>query len=193
MLPVILGGVALAAVGYGIKKYCEDEKCFLDEDMHYSFVDVSKKATSETDICEELNHVKLLLHKTTIRETEYALAEINNLPSEVRPPMKEPNSDGELTHIEPTEENQKTIQMFCDILLKAKDVQDVFLQELDVVLIQSSDYSEFTADEKEKVHTVLILYKTIQEAMQLPMTFDDVTINRTVKRAFERLNILVDN
>ena len=28
MLPLLLGGVALATVGYGVKKYCEEENCF---------------------------------------------------------------------------------------------------------------------------------------------------------------------
>ncbi len=195
MLPAVLGGVALAAVGYGIKKYCEEEGCFLDEDEKNRFSNSlnSDDAELEADILREFKNVKLSLYKTTIRETEYALAEIHNLPREVRPPMQELNSDGELTHIEPTEENQKTIQGFCNILQKAKDVQDMFLQRLDAVLLKSSDYGKFAADEKEKVQDVLILNQAIYEATQLPMTFDDATINRTVKRAFERLNILVNN
>lgn len=28
MLPFILGGVAIAAVGYGLKKYCDENDCY---------------------------------------------------------------------------------------------------------------------------------------------------------------------
>jgi len=31
MLPLILGGIALAAVGYGVKEICESEGCPWDE------------------------------------------------------------------------------------------------------------------------------------------------------------------
>jgi len=31
MLPLVLGGIAIAAVGYGLKEYCEEEGCPWDE------------------------------------------------------------------------------------------------------------------------------------------------------------------
>ena len=51
-IPLALGGIALAAVGYGLREYCKDENCFNTEE---------KQNTQENyDIDEELKELDAL-------------------------------------------------------------------------------------------------------------------------------------
>lgn len=52
-IPLALGGIALAAVGYGLKEYCKNEKCFESENK--------KHTQEEYDLDVELEEFDALL------------------------------------------------------------------------------------------------------------------------------------
>ncbi|HIP61287.1 MAG TPA: hypothetical protein EYG98_01905 [Sulfurovum sp.] len=58
MIPLILGGIALAAVGYGVKDYCESEGCPWDDDVH--------TPAESNEIFTHLHKSKIKLHEETL-------------------------------------------------------------------------------------------------------------------------------
>ena len=53
MLPLVLGGITLAAVGYGVKEYCESEGCPWDEEC-------TPQQSSDEEQLEEFSPVEML-------------------------------------------------------------------------------------------------------------------------------------
>lgn len=75
MIPFIIGGVTLAAVGYVIKEYCEEEGCPWDEPSYSNSAseeDISTASNDESNISfkksKEFHKFKKEIYKTSMKE-----------------------------------------------------------------------------------------------------------------------------
>ncbi len=78
MLPVVLGGIALAAVGYGIKEFCESEGYPWDE-QHTSTPDSEGEQTEASTPVETLSTIKEALMDGVSREIDVAFGKLDAL------------------------------------------------------------------------------------------------------------------
>lgn len=193
MLPFIIGGVALAATGYGIKKYLEEEviiKSKIPRVDLSEFLAKMDEANSPDSALEEYKNTKLSLEKTMIKETQNAFKEIKNLkfPTFKTLELNE-NNDKELLL---NKSNTPLLEEFVNILSNARTMQEILLDELDKIITDNDDYHKYSEEQKIKVQEVIVLYEVAKNAISLPLTYDGISINRTIKRAFAKLKKLVE-
>ena len=193
MLPFIIGGVALAATGYGIKKYLEEEviiKSKIPRVDLSEFLAKMDEANSPDSALEEYRNIKLSLEKTTLNEMQNAFKEIKNLNFSTFKTLElNENNDKELLL---DKSDTSLLEEFINILSNARTMQEILLDELDKIIANSDDYDKYSEEQKMKVQEVIVLYEAAKNAINLPLTYDGVSINRTIKRAFAKLKKLVE-
>lgn len=193
MLPFIIGGVALAATGYGIKKYLEEEviiKSKIPRVDLSEFLAKMDEANSPDSVLEEYRNIKLSLEKTTLNEMQNAFKEIKNLNFSTFKTLElNENNDKELLL---DKSDTPLLEEFINILSNARTMQEILLDELDKIIANSDDYHKYSEEQKMKVQEVIVLYEAAKNAINLPLTYDGVSINRTIKRAFAKLKKLVE-
>jgi len=193
MLPFIIGGVALAATGYGIKKYLEEEviiKSKIPRVDLSEFLAKMDEANSPDSVLEEYRNIKLSLEKTTLNEMQNAFKEIKNLNFSTFKTLElNENNDKELLL---DKSDTSLLEEFINILSNARTMQEILLDELDKIIANSDDYDKYSEEQKMKVQEVIVLYEAAKNAINLPLTYDGVSINRTIKRAFAKLKKLVE-
>ena len=192
MLRLVLGGVALATAGFGLKRYCDENGQFnlCELSRKNIFVDMFDKFQHHNEnpknILEEYEAVKHSLHVTTLREINLALSEITNLGRTIKFPTFE-SDDNQYNHLVLTDENSEKIGEFISILQKAQEHLEMKLNNLDTLLARSNDYSTYSEKEKNCLQHIILLNDIICDTIQLPISFDGVTINRALKRTFEKI------
>lgn len=67
MIPLLIGGVTLAAVGYAIKEYCEEEGCPW-ENMEKTYTTQTQENTPYYTISKEFHKFKKKLYKKSMKE-----------------------------------------------------------------------------------------------------------------------------
>ena len=78
MLPIVLGGIALAAVGYGVKEFCESEGCPWDEECTLQ-QDPDEEQLAESSPVETLSAIKEELRDGVSREIDVAFGKLDVL------------------------------------------------------------------------------------------------------------------
>ncbi|MDD5399568.1 MAG: hypothetical protein PHQ93_00060 [Sulfurimonas sp.] len=206
MVKQLIGGVALAATGYGVKRYFEDccvinglindtlDKNSNEEDKGHSFfVDLSNYKDVLPELKEAIDKyvdVKVKLFNGSLRELRTALLEIKNLDKELV-----------ITNIELVEkydfkffhnETLKNIEKFTQILQKTKHYIDKHLDSLDTIIISSNDFTTYSEEDKKFVENFAYLCTTIDKIDNSKMTYDKMTISREVKRGFGKVETIID-
>lgn len=177
MLPaIIIGGVALAATGYGIKRLLEDGDIMQSDlftQRSYSTFDEFSKAGYELthgvleDLRTALTEIKNnsnenVLSETTHNEMQYEFSEISDA----------------------TKENFKS---YTDILKRTQNYINKQLDTLDKILVNSSNYEVYSETEKELVNELSELHNTAVKVLSSKVTNDGKTVARDVNRGFEKL------
>lgn len=197
MLPLIIGGVALAATGYGVKKFFENDEnqdrvkdaitngcdwilnCttsdyspFLNmmSDPYFLFCFRKKK------IKEALKDAFVLLQEIQNNELLPHLAKVQNFHFEQTP-------DIEIFE----EETKAKMREFCKVLLSTHTYYMQILDELNAIVLEDNNYTEYADDTKEKVYKLTMLTIMLHQTVSLLSQFNYDSPNRTTIRAFERL------
>lgn len=204
MLPFIIGGVALAATGYGIKKYLEDEKVineFLnnskkenknEEEGRHFFVDLGDDEPSSEikEPQDKFRSAKNELFRTNLRELQTALCEIKNYEKEVFSPLYTASTN-KYPFTEMSDEVKEELEKFATILQKTKNYLEPQLDKLDALLLKSNDYTSYSEDEQKFIKDLIELENLIVKATQSKITFDGKNFARAVKRTFAKIEKLI--
>lgn len=196
MLKYVLGGVALAATGYGLKKYLDCDKSIFDT---HSFTDDKNSSSSnvENEILSELKEpIKKFeeslnnLYSGVLRELRTAVNEIDNLPKdEFCVDFESSQKKYNFTSVD-----NEIFQSFHKYIEILKEVDKYISKQLDVldgIIINSNDFSIYSKEDKDLIQELIYIYKTIDTVNQLEITLDGTTISREVKRAFGKLESIV--
>ena len=170
---LLIGGVTLATVGYGIKQFCEEEGCdFFDdvfeEDETSSYSETfgsQREHTFQNDREALLNfyYYKVSLYETTMAEFQELNLQIKN--SEVDA-LKYSEFEFE------DEQMPKSMNEIKKILKRIKKYS-IFLDQLDTqlrdalyklrgIIEVSHDYTTYTLEDKSVVKEAFVLAKTIE-------------------------------
>lgn len=200
MVKYILGGVTLAATGYGLKRYFEDEKVineFLDsskkenhneEEGRHFFVDLSDDEPSSEikEPQDRFRSAKNKLFRTSLRELQTALCEIKNYEKELFSPLYTATTN-KYPLSEISDEVKNELERFTTILQKTQNFLEPQLDKLDALLLKSNDYTSYSEDEQKFIKDLIELENLIVEATQSKITFDGKTFARGVKRCFGKI------
>lgn len=225
MLPLVLGGIALAATGYKLKKHLDDDENYekfqdaliegyewinrVDYKVDAWFdsltgekkescegttydVDLSallNRDKSSENILEPLRETTYRLYKTLFRETEGVKRSIKNIRWDVTMPLFDDLKGIEI--LKNTSENKMLINEFCEILIKAEQIQYGLLDELEKPLSNVDDFEHFKDEDKVKTERLIEIDELMHEACQIAITFDGVFVSRMAKRAFQKVNRLL--
>ncbi|PHO11352.1 hypothetical protein CPG38_13515 [Malaciobacter marinus] len=201
MIRYVLGGVALAATGYGLKRHIE--ACNV-------FTNVKKQNIQEEK--EELNHVKLYddefeiipelkksidnyedakknLRQSSLRELKSAISEINNIDTQ--------EIILNLDYVERydfksySDELIEEFENYTKILQDIKNYIDKNLDKLDLIIIATDDYSNYEEDDKNFVDRFISICTILDKIENTNITNDKETIAREIKRGYGKLNKII--
>jgi len=144
MLPFVLGGIALAAVGYGVKEYCESEGCPWDED------DTSSK---ERNAFESFYTSKMHLYRGRFEELRTILLKVEHTDFVVEEgftPVEEKLSSSKVT-----EEMKVQIALHGEMLAYSGKILSHYISVLIKLLESSTDYEKYDKSQKRLVKRAL--------------------------------------
>lgn len=229
MLPLVLGGVALAATGYGLKKFFEDddnrEKLTDSLMRQYDWIDEADRKTQnffdklqdkvenffdgnpkniEVELNDEdellpevreaieiLQTAQYELYRTSYRELQTAINELKNFGRDLDDILYFGGTN-RYNFTAMSEEVKQEIVKFAEILTMTKKYIDANLDKLDILIVSSNDFTTYGAEDKEFVLKLETLNHTINVATQSNMTLDGENITREVKRAFGKLQTMIE-
>jgi hypothetical protein len=214
MLPFILGGalggVALAATQYGLKKFFDDkeskddclydnvvpcqavENAWLDfEHMKYHFPLFYSSILSELqNIIYETERLKTKLYQTSVTSLHTELSKIKNLPLEVKMPPYIKLVD-KYTFKVANDDVKAIFEEQNKMLTQSKQYIDSKLDKLTTIIPNSNDFLSYGEDDKELIENLIVLNNAINDATCKTMTSDGETLSRDVKKAFEKIKTII--
>lgn len=189
MVKQLLGGVALAATGYGLKRYFGEKSHKEDEDV---FIDAYNTRDISPELEEVLNNyteAKAKLYNNSLRELKTALFEIKNLDKEFLLPNLDFTQKYDFKTVR--RETIEYFEKFTQILQDAKQYIDKHLDKLDTIIISSNDFSTYSEEDKKFVEHLTDLSIAIEKIDSYKITFDKLTISREVKRGFGKVEAMI--
>ena len=142
MLPLVLGGIALAAVGYGVKEFCESEDCPWDENDTSSRPSPNERFDSFQKSrvalhADELQRLRELLMKVTYADAKYVLDDAVSF-------KKEKLHGGVLY-----EDVALYMGMYEASIRRAIRLADDYIVNIETILDVSCDYADYGKPEKK--------------------------------------------
>ncbi len=215
MIPFIVGGVALAATGFGVAKLLEDECSsrsstmddrtkkilidWLDDGIKESqktqefYVELDEKAyeLQEDESLGKYDLAKIELYNTSFIELATALQEIGNLPQDIHIPDRLKFAQTIYPFEKVTKELEEDFDSHREILQNAKQYIDSKLDALDTLIISGNDFEEYSEEDKKLIQNLVEIFKLIDHAVFTKTTNDGISVAREVKRAFSKADTLI--
>ncbi len=194
MLRLALGAITVAASGYALKKYLEEDCIRLDlseftknetvedSDLFNEHVEPSP----DTNALEPLNAIRQRLNTTLFRETEGLMRTIKNLSPNERVSFDDLQG---MDHLKSTSQNKSHIANFCSILRTAEYAEQDLLDKLEKAFSNIEDIDQLSDEDREKAIHLFKIDTLIREACQTPITFDGEQISIIASRIFNQLYI----
>ncbi|HZF71238.1 hypothetical protein [Sulfuricurvum sp.] len=184
MLRLALGAITVAASGYALKKYLEDD-C-----IHLDFSEFNKEAADEgSNALEPLDAIRHHLNTTLFRETEGLMRTIKNLSPNERGSFDDLQG---VDHLKSTSQNKNYIANFCSILRTAEYAEQELLNKLEKAFSNIEDIDHLSDEDREKATHLFKIDTLIREACQTPITFDGEQISIIASRIFNQLYIYLE-
>ncbi|GEM_PF-3913291 len=215
MLPLILGGVAIAATGYKIKQFLSNEDNLdkindtlmkgvdwldsVDQKTEKFFdgliqkIDESKHEEDLIVLLDELDDIKNTTAKIIYNDIEELLFyTTKNDSTEIYEPCDielVPNKN--TSSLQYSEENYQQIERFCDILTTANSFLTQHIDEIKTSSKQNESSLSLTLSHKQ-IKKLYKLQTTIENVIYCPISVDNVTISMIAKRSFNRIKHTIE-
>ncbi len=190
---LIIGGVTLATVGYGIKIYCEEEGCSLFDDDVISderAEEASPPSTlPEDDTALNFYYYKVSLWESSLEEAKSLLNQLENCPYKIKldQAVAEDTIEGSVDVAKVT----KRMKQYGKLLAKADRLLRDELYVLRNIIEVSSDYSAFTDEMKATVESVYALSNVMVLLCQEPIMADD-GVSKYSKELLKNQRVIVN-
>lgn len=214
MIPFIIGGVALAATGYGLAKLLEDD-CGNNRNIDYSFndnqrdmgddseyaneaeektkpfhVNLYDEEPQEDEVIEKYELSKIELYNTSLMELRTALGEIENLDRRNLYP-RTCFWAKDLSICRAYRRDKTEFWKIYQYFTKTKEYVDDKLDALDSIIISQSGYEKYTDEDKKLVDNLMHICTLIDKVTHSKITNDKVTISREINRGFAKLETII--
>lgn len=215
MLPLILGGVAIAATGYKIKQFLSNEDNLdkindtlmkgvdwldsVDQKTEKFFdgliqkIDESKHEEDLNALLDELDDIKNTTAKIIYNDIEellfYATKKDSSTIYEPCDIELVPNKN--TLSLQYSEENYQQIERFCDILTTANNFLTQHINEIKTSSMQNESTLNLTLSHKQ-IKKLYKLQTSIENVIYCPISVDNVTISMVAKRSFNRIKHTIE-
>ncbi len=182
MLPLIIGGVALAATGYGVRMLMEDEPCICLEPSKGEEEKERKRKEKEENKNKKRSKVLVMydnkleeFYKTKIRKLHSTLEKIDSLDFEYKErefKNREENfimlldlNSKKYASVNLSKKDVKKVKKYMKILKDFEEYFDLELEELSKLLEKSNDYESYSKSEKNFIQKLLYLNNVIENIL----------------------------
>jgi uncharacterized protein YicC (UPF0701 family) len=186
MLPLVLGGIALAAVGYGMKEYCESEGCPWDEEPERTY-------TAPVNLFESLHQKKLELYEHKLRKLRELVLQFEGVDKKLQ--LKDTANIYEETLLQSELEDDVKLyaNMYMQTVHTSTSLVDTYIYTLEVLLTKEKHYHRLDTLEKKLIKRVYRVVNNVQKLLALRL-LDGKTLNvatiTTLKKLQEKLDVL---
>lgn len=160
MLPLVLGGIALAAVGYGVKEYCESEGCFCDGEV------TLKSSPSSEEIFDTIEQNKRLLHEALLKRLKTALVSVAPKKEEKLSVLEEVHYE-HFSSTKMPEDVKLYAKQYASLIDKALVEVHLTSQNLSVLKEKDTPYKQLSKEEKQQVKEAVKLFNLTCEILAL--------------------------
>jgi len=197
MLPLVLGGVAMATIGYGVAKFFEDN-CEGDFRNNHSTNEnpsdeekdeMSPETQEVMEAITKFEKAKSELYKTSLKELGTALSELSNFGRDLGMVIR--ISDCQYNFAAVNDDVKAEFEKYAEILTMTQKYIDNNLDILDTIIISSNDFTTYGDEDKKFVINLENIRNLVEVATTSNMTVDGFTIGREIKRAFGKLETLI--
>jgi len=177
MLPFVLGGIAIAAVGYALKEYCEEEGSTLDKPVVLK--DEQKKADDVTTSTKHAYQEALLELGKLLKIMEEG-KEIDIFTSYAQAPQKEIPKE----MIEKIGE-EEYIRSCTDMLVKVEEIAEYYHHSI-LKLFSPPIGEKLSKVEMKIIKYAFKFYRAMQELLPLTYVDEEGNVTITSKEVFLR-------
>jgi len=208
MIPLIIGGVSLAATGYGLAKFLEHDCCsFFESNKEPSGSNESKKNSikpfcvefedsryelEEDESLASYDIAKMEIYSTTFAELIVALREISNLPESIDLPKQLRFVRSICSFKEISTELKQEFDNLEKILQGTKKYISNQLNALDAIIISGNDFEKYSDDDKALIQKQIHILQLVNHAVLSDITIDGISVAREVRRAYGKISLLID-
>ncbi|AFL69628.1 hypothetical protein [Sulfurospirillum barnesii] len=216
MLPLILGGVAIAATGYKIKQFLSNEDNLdkindtlmkgvdwldsVDQKTEKFFdgliqkIDESKNKEKLALLLDELDDIKSTTATIIYNDIDELLFDTTkNSCSEIYKPCEiELIRDQKQTPLRYTEENYLIIEKFCDILTTANNFLSQYIDEIKTLPTQNQSSVQPYTLSQNQIKKLYIIQTFLENVICCKVSSDNVTISKVTIRSFNRIKHTIE-
>lgn len=178
MIPFVLGGIALAAVGYKVLKYCDEEGCSLDNKVS----DTGKKDNSENG-----KNNKNSLHGNIFSDLEEVLRRVKGSSYSIDESFvfqKESHEDTILTCIMKEMGKEAYLCSCSNMLDKAYEISEFYTKSIERLLERDIDIKSVSKVEKKMLKYAFKFYNEIQTLLSQTLVDEEGTVTISSSKAF---------
>ncbi len=212
MLPFVLGGVAVAATSYGIKKLLASETTFDKiNDVVIKSIEWLDRVEPQTealfiqkmDTSKSQEKLALLLDKLDDIKKTTAIIIYNDIEALLFSTTQNPNSqtyqpceikwikNKEQNTLQYTEETYQLIQRFCDILTTANNFLSKHIDEIKTLSTQNQSTLQPYALSQKQIKTLYKLQIFLENVIYSPISIDNLTVSKVAKRSFNKIKHII--
>ena len=216
MLPFVLGGVAIAATGYRIKKILTNESNLdnindalikgidwldkVDKKAETFFdgliekIDTSKNQEKLVSLLNHLDDIKNTTAKIIYNDLEELLfnATKNSYSDMYKPMDIKQKKDKQQLFLLYSKENYQLIERFCDILTTTNNFLSQYIDELKVLSTHNAPTTRPYSLTQKQIKKLYKLQISLENVIYCPISIDNVTISMVAKRSFNKIKHTIE-
>ncbi len=186
MLRLVLGGIALAAVGYGVKEYCESEGCPWDEEPERTY-------SAPVNLFESIHKQKLELYEHKLHNLKVLLLKFENTNEKLQFKDSINIHEEKLLQSELEDDVKLYANMYMQALKTSVRLVESYSDDLKVLLTTETDYSRLNKSEKKLIKSVYGVVNSVQKLLALRLLDGkvlNVSVVPTLKKLTSKLDVL---
>jgi len=185
MLPLVLGGIALATVGYGVKEYCESEGCPWDAPPE-------RKPDAPVNVFETLHQMKKEIYEEKLLKLSVLLSQFKSVDEKFKLTDIVLINEEKLSLHEIEDDVKLYAHMYIGVLKTSANLLDVYVTTLETLLTKEVHYNRLDKSEKKCIKKAYKTANTIQKLLGLRLLNDNV-LNVEVIPTLKQLKSKIDS
>ena len=186
MIPLVLGGIALAVVGYGVKEYCEEEGCPWDEKVSCT-PSLPTKVTLSS-----LHEIKTSLHDDKLLKLRVQLLKIEQSDDNLRFKDTVNMHKEALVYSELEDDVKVYMSRYKKLLDKSSDLIDVYADGIETLMEENTQYESYTKTEKKLVKKAYKIVNMTQKLLGLRL-LEGKVLNVEMIKPLKELEVKIEN
>ncbi|MCX6075657.1 MAG: hypothetical protein NTW78_02075 [Campylobacterales bacterium] len=184
---LLIGGITLAAVGYGLKKYCDEEGCFEEKEQRL-ITDLLGEESEKKNKLTELHQLKISVYSDVFSEFNSLFSEINNIEQRIEKYGKIAFKKEVSQDDSPSAEILTRADEFITALRNAKILFEINIEDLQKIVTQSTDFYTYSQQDKELIDNMFSHANIIGELCHTKIISEDGGVTEESQEAAQKIS-----